>query len=70
MKIVFLDSSTVGDVKNLNRLRDFGELISYEMTAPHERHEMTADADIIISNKVVIDAGQAWGIARLDPEIQ
>ena len=55
MKIVFLDSSTVGDLKNIDRLKDFGDLVCYELTGPHERLERTADADIIITNKVNID---------------
>ncbi len=55
MKIVFLDSSTVGHLKNLERFRDFGVFVSYEKTAPHERIDRVRDADIIISNKVVID---------------
>jgi glycerate dehydrogenase len=55
MKIVFLDSSTVGDLKNIDRLKDFGDLVCHELTEHHERLERTADADIIITNKVIID---------------
>jgi lactate dehydrogenase-like 2-hydroxyacid dehydrogenase len=55
MKIVFLDSSTVGDLKNIDRLKEFGELVCFEQTAHHERLERAADADILITNKVIID---------------
>ncbi|MBS0000305.1 MAG: D-2-hydroxyacid dehydrogenase [Cyclobacteriaceae bacterium] len=55
MKIVFLDCSTVGDLTNIDRLRDFGDLICYDKTAHDERLERTTDADIIITNKVVMD---------------
>ena len=55
MKIVFLDSSTVGHLINLEKFRDFGVFICHEKTAPHERSERVRDSEIIITNKVVID---------------
>ena len=55
MKIVFLDSSTVGHLINLEKFRDFGVFICHEKTAPHERFERVRDSEIIITNKVVID---------------
>jgi len=53
--IVFLDSSTVGNVPNIHRFRDFGELKIYDNTLPDQLFERTRDADIIITNKVMID---------------
>lgn len=55
MKIVFLDSSTVGHLENLDKFQDFGNFIIHEKTASHERIKRVRDADIIITNKVVID---------------
>jgi lactate dehydrogenase-like 2-hydroxyacid dehydrogenase len=55
MKIVFLDTDTVGKLHELNQLKNFGEVLLY----PFTRHEETAgrieDAEIIITNKVIID---------------
>ena len=53
--IVFLDSSTVGNVPNIHRFQDFGELKIYHNTLPDQLFERTRDADIIITNKVMID---------------
>ncbi len=55
MKIVFLDAKTVGDDVDLRVLEGFGDLIVYPTTAPSELGERIYDADIIITNKVVID---------------
>jgi glycerate dehydrogenase len=55
MKIVFLDKSTVGNVSNLELLKEFGEVIYYEVTHADQTIERSSDADIIITNKVIID---------------
>jgi len=55
MKIVFLDKMTVGDVPNLDKIRSLGELETYEITEKTETINRSKDADIIITNKVVID---------------
>ena len=55
MKIVMLDRVTLGDDINLSEIDAFGEFIIYEQTLPQERLERVKDADIIITNKVVID---------------
>ena len=54
MKIVFLDRASVGDT-SLKALEELGELVCYDLTAPDERTERIADAEIIITNKVRID---------------
>lgn len=54
MKIVFLDRASVGDA-SLKALEELGELVCYDLTAPDERTERIADAEIIITNKVRID---------------
>jgi len=55
MKIVLLDKSTLGNVSNLSKLEHFGELKCYDTTYPEETIQRTKQADIIITNKVVID---------------
>lgn len=55
MKLVFLDTLTVGDVKNLHLFKKFGEVDYYETTSPGETLERVKKADVIISNKVVVD---------------
>ncbi|TVQ00336.1 MAG: D-2-hydroxyacid dehydrogenase [Balneolaceae bacterium] len=57
MNIVFLDVKTVGDVPNLNDLKSFGEVTFYQTTRPEETKERISDADIVITNKVVLGRG-------------
>ena len=56
MKIVILDYATLetGDISPLNNLAT--ELITYSNTQPNEVVERCIDADIVITNKVVINA--------------
>lgn len=55
MQLVFLDTKTIGDIPNLNLLEKYGQVMYYETTSPEQTLERTKDADIIISNKVVLD---------------
>ncbi len=55
MKIVFLDAKTVGNDVDLSIFNQFGDFISYETTPPDKTIERVKDADIVITNKVVID---------------
>jgi len=55
MKIVFLDAKTVGTDIDLSIFKDFGEFIAYSTTKEEEKIDRVKDADIIITNKVVID---------------
>ncbi|MEQ8808977.1 MAG: NAD(P)-dependent oxidoreductase, partial [Imperialibacter sp.] len=57
MKLVFLDTKTIGDVPNIKSLERFGEAIYYETTSSDQTLERVREADIIITNKVVIDRG-------------
>ena len=54
MKIVILDSQTLGNDLDLTPLERFGEVINYSTTQPSETLMRIEDADIIITNKVVI----------------
>ncbi|MFC5411914.1 D-2-hydroxyacid dehydrogenase [Larkinella bovis] len=55
MQIVFLDTKTVGDVPNLRLLEKFGPVAYYETTRPEQVVERIRDADMVITNKVVLD---------------
>lgn len=55
MKIVILDSDTLGEDIDLSCFGQYGSVTSYPYTAPHQRVERLQNADIVITNKVVID---------------
>ena len=55
MKIVCLDAATLGSDVNLDVFGQFGEFVSFETTAAAERIERLKGADVVITNKVVID---------------
>jgi len=65
MKIVLLDAKTLGDDLDIQPLNEFGELIVYQTTLPDETLERIHDADIVISNKVVIDAAMMDAAPKL-----
>lgn len=56
MKIVFLDVKTIGEVPNLNLLEAYGEVIYYQTTTPDQTLTRIKEADVVITNKVVLDA--------------
>jgi lactate dehydrogenase-like 2-hydroxyacid dehydrogenase len=55
MKIVFLDTETIGEVSNLDKLDEFGEVTYYPVTKPDERISRISGNEVVITNKVVID---------------
>ena len=56
MKIVILDGYTTDEgTLSWENLSDLGELTYYERTSPEQRYERAKDAEILISNKVVLD---------------
>lgn len=54
MRIVILDSKTLGDV-DLTVFEQFGDVEIYETTPPDKTAERIAEMDIVITNKVVLD---------------
>ena len=54
MKIVLLDTLTFGDT-DLGGFDAFGEVVRYETTRPDQTAQRLADADVAVTNKVVID---------------
>ena len=62
MKIVFLDAATIGSDIDLSGFEQLGEFITYPSSTPEETVERTRDADVVLTNKVVINeysVGQA-----------
>ncbi len=55
MKIVFLDRKTLGDDICLEGFDTYGEVITYESTSKDETLQRVQYADIVVTNKVVID---------------
>lgn len=55
MNIVFLDTKTVGDLPNLKDLKEVGDVTFYPVTKPDEIEKRIELADIVITNKVVLD---------------
>jgi len=54
MKIIMLDRKTLGFDANVDIFNDLGEFISYDVTFPNDVEERIKNADIVITNKVVI----------------
>ncbi len=52
MKIVFLETDTLGDDVDLSMFDKLGEVIKYPCSVPNENAKRCEDADIIIVNKV------------------
>lgn len=55
LRIVFLDIKTIGEVPNLDKLKQLGTFKSYPVTSPDQTAERIEEADVVITNKVVLD---------------
>jgi glycerate dehydrogenase len=64
LRIVFLDASTMGST-SLEGLHRFGEVILHPTTAPGQTAGRVRDADIVITNKVMIDCQVLDAASRL-----
>jgi len=56
MNIVFLDSATLGTDISLEEFNDFGDVTKYEFTQAKDTLKRVKNADIVITNKVVISS--------------
>ncbi len=65
MKIVFLDTKTVGEVPNLDELDALGDVSYYSTTTPEQTADRINEADIVITNKVVLDRNLIEGAKKL-----
>lgn len=54
MKIVFLDTKTIGDDINLSQYNTLGKVVKYDFSKPEDIPERVADADVIVLNKAPI----------------
>lgn len=64
-KIVVLDSKTLGDV-DYNLLKKFGEVKLYDITAKEEVTERVKNANIVLTNKVVLNSDNLNGATALE----
>lgn len=55
MKIVYLDASTLGDTP-MDEIRSLGEYVPYPVSSREESLERVSDCDVLIVNKVLVDA--------------
>lgn len=55
MKICILDAKTLGSDIDISKLYELGELTVYETTKPEEVANRIKDAEIILTNKVVLN---------------
>lgn len=80
LKIVFLDSATMGDI-TFAPISRHGDLILYDSSTPEQAKERISDCDVVIINKIImnrelIDAGKnlkmiceaATGVNNIDLE--
>ncbi|GAA4420605.1 D-2-hydroxyacid dehydrogenase [Nibrella viscosa] len=65
MRVVFLDTKTLGNIPNLHVLEKYGQVTYYETTLPWQTQTRIKDADIVITNKVVIDEAALNGAPDL-----
>lgn len=56
VNITFLDTKTIGEIPNLNCLDKFGNYKKYNLTKPDEISDRIKGQEVIITNKVVINA--------------
>ena len=54
MKIVILDADTVGESAALGQIAQLGEFVKYPRTAAEDTVQRIKDAEIVITNKVII----------------
>ena len=56
MKIVYLDSATLGDTP-LSPIAALGELVCYPNSTPEEARARVSDCEVLIVNKIIVDKG-------------
>jgi glycerate dehydrogenase len=64
MKIVFLDEYSISN-SDLSQIKSLGEYVGYPTTEPQQVIERCCDAEIVITNKVVLDAEKIASLPRL-----
>ena len=64
MKIVFLDAATMGNTP-MDEIAALGAFSCYPSSTPDEARQRAADADVVILNKVIVDAAFLDAAPRL-----
>lgn len=65
MKIVFLETDSLGDDIVLNEFSRFGELELYSSSTLEETRERVRDADVVFSNKIMMNEETLGGAPRV-----
>jgi lactate dehydrogenase-like 2-hydroxyacid dehydrogenase len=65
MNLVLLDAETLGEDLDLSPLERFGNLKVYPRTLPEETSERIRDAEVVITNKVILDRETMAAAPRL-----
>ncbi len=65
MKIVFLDSATLGQDVSLEPIASLGELVCYESTKPEDVFERISDCEVLIVNKIKVGKPQIDAAPKL-----
>ncbi len=56
MKLVFLDAKTIGNDVSLEAFKEFGEFVTYPTTSKEQTVDHIGNAQVVLTNKVVIDS--------------
>ena len=64
MRIVFLDEYSICN-RNIESIKSLGDYIGYETTSSEQVIERCLDAEIVITNKVVLDAEKITALPKL-----
>lgn len=65
MKLVFLEKNSLGDDIDLSGLERFGELVIYPSSTLQETRERVKDADVVFSNKILMNEETLAEASRL-----
>lgn len=65
MKLVFLEKNSLGDDIDLSDLSRFGELVAYPSSTVQEARERVKDADVVFSNKILMNEETLGEASRL-----
>ena len=65
MKLAILDAATLGEGLDFGVLDRFGEVVRYENSTPDEVRTRMADADILLINKIKINADNLAAAKKL-----
>ena len=65
LKVVFLDRATIPSQIHLKPLSFEHEWVEYDFTAPEQVSERVEEADVVITNKVVLNESNLAGAKKL-----